>query len=744
MDPHALLPPKPQRQRQAVRWHIGNADRVSIHGVDYTCIENSEKGYIFARVDNPEIKFPYTVAQFDELKELQSFRHEKNGMDLEKARALLHSPVRALMDLPEDERQYVKWKVRACQKFLRMERMGLTTRGEKPLVAALAKIQSELDKEDRTPSGRKRGGRKKNPSHMVVGPKRFLQWVSLYVEHGPLGLVDRYHNCGNREPYYTEEEYEKLAEYARKYCSPERPTIAMLHNAMEVEIEGINATRRRRGLPDLRVPDDDRLRIEIRNLPAFDVMAAREGEEIAINFFRAVNGGVPDLVRPMQRVEADEWMVHLHTLAIDVGLWAFLTPEMREKAKKVRVWVGAAICCTTRCVVGLTVAPTASSESTRMLLRMALADKSAMAAAVGAETPWEYRGSPDEFVVDEGPSNINDDIPFICADLGIAFKTPQAEMPTQRGKIERLFYTVDLKSITRFSGRTFKNPVVRGKYESRARACVTVHELCALLVRFIVDEYHNTPHAGLGGETPRRCWLDLTKKYPPTVPPGRDKIRTAFGEDMRATLEPTGIRVFGNFYRSPRAQTLFETVGKVEVDIRVDTEDLGAISLKQPGGWLTLLGPEDMNGISLKVWGDAQDSVRRPQADLNKVVWPVARRAIAYAIQADQETRKRLLVQYRPMSGADFEHARRRLWIAVEYRDENVSIVPAAPPDLFDGALPTGGTAPRRIDPSPPAALPAPTPQKKTARRPGAAAAAAVIQQHPRKKPRRKWQVKER
>jgi hypothetical protein len=79
--------------------------------------------------------------------------------------------------------------------------------------------------------------------------------------------------------------------------------------------------------------------------------------------------------------------VHLHTLAMDVGLWHSLTPEMQQKAEKVRVWMGAAMCCTTRCITGLTIAPTANSQSVRMLLRMSLTDKSAMARAVGAQTP---------------------------------------------------------------------------------------------------------------------------------------------------------------------------------------------------------------------------------------------------------------------------------------------------------------------------------------------------------------------
>jgi putative transposase len=402
----------------------------------------------------------------------------------------------------------------------------------------------------------------------------------------------------------------------------------------------------------------------------------------------------------MQRVEADEMLVHLHTLAMDVGLWHALTPEMQQKAEKVRVWMGAAMCCTTRCITGLTIAPTANSQSIRMLLRMSLTDKSAMASAVGALTPWEYNGTIDEFYVDEGSSNINEDVPLDCAELKIGFNVPQAEMPTQRGKIERLLHTLDIRGIARFSGRTFKNPVVRGKYEAMARACVTVHELCALIVRFIVDQYHNVPNGGLGGEAPRACWLRLSKKYPPIAPPDGHKIRTVFGEDMEATLEPSGIRVFGNWYRSPQVQKLFEALGKVKVTVRVDTEDLGAISLMQPGGWWTVLGPDFMDGVSLAVWENAHESLRRQQVDFEKMVKPVVLGAIAYAMKGDQETRKRLLVQYRPMTGEDFERARRKNWIGVNFRNAN-DRPPRGPVDLFARALPVGRTAPTAAETAP-------------------------------------------
>ena len=750
MRAHEFLPPKPRRQRRAMRWHFGNTDIVSIHGIPCVCVKNDEAGYVFARIDNLEITFPLSRDEFEDVRDLQSFGFERDGMDPDKALAALQAPTRSLMDLPPEERHYVQWKVRACEKFLCMQARGLVSKYKPSLKAALKTIQSELDEEGRKAARngkRPRGGwnRHDQPgSYPMVGPDQFRKnWLKRYLAKGPLGLCDRYHNCGNHDPYYNHEEYEVLLRYVWRYLSRERPTIAELWRDMDEEFGTTNAERRRAGKPDLRVPNKDLLRIEIGRLPKFDVVAARHGEDVARNMFKPVVGGVPDLKRPMQRIEADDWLTHLHVLATEVKLWEWISPELREKADKVRATLSAAICCTTRCLPAVTLALETGSSNTRMLLRMCLTDKSSVAQFVGCETPWEYRALPNVFVVDEGSPFVNDDSQAICTDLRIAFKSPQAEMPRQRGKIERWFQTMDIRGIARFAGRAFSNPVVRGKYEALARACVTVEELAALIVRFIVDVYHNSPHAGLGGETPRACWLRLTKKRPPTVPPGKHQIRKAFGQDFIATVQGSGIEIFGNWYQSAEVQKVFETEGNVEVTVRVDSEDLGAISLRRPGGWLTVLGPEIMNGVSVAVWDIALADLRRQNKNLQYLVRPVVHHAIAYAKKADEATRKRLTILYRPMSPEDLIQARARMRVGVRYRDENVC-PPTAPTDIFANAVAVGDAAPKAAAATPETLAPAAKPRRKSKAAHKRETAAPISNvRHSRQRPPRNWTYKE-
>lgn len=77
----------------------------------------------------------------------------------------------------------------------------------------------------------------------------------------------------------------------------------------------------------------------------------------------------------------------------------------------------------------MTLALSTGASNTKQLLRMCVSDKTALARSIGCETPWEYRGTMDTFVVDEGSALLNAETEFVCTDLGIAFKSPQINTP---------------------------------------------------------------------------------------------------------------------------------------------------------------------------------------------------------------------------------------------------------------------------------------------------------------------------
>jgi hypothetical protein len=770
---HELLPPKPPRSRQAVRWDIRETAVLSLMGEQCVRKKCDKNGFLFETLSEPKRTISLTFEEFDLLKDGYEFDIDHVGATPGKAAAVLHSDEDMITKLDDDERELVKHKLIAVQKFLALQARGAASRYRQNLAPVLAKMQEEL-----FPRKKTRGGKMGDPTFELVGPKRFLEWVDAYLEKGPLGLANQYNLCGNHEDRYSRNERAILMDCVYRYLSREAPTISSLWRAMESEIANINRALIKaagldlqdyegedlarvskdfkkhmdaRGVALQTCPAVDLLRIEIRRLPPFDVVAARKGEEAAMRFFHPSKGGVEGLIRPMQRVEADDWKTHLHTLVMELRpLWDAISPELREAAPKKRCVFSAAICCTTRVIPAMTLALGAGAANTKQLLRMCVSDKTALARSIGCETPWEYRATMDTFVADEGSALLNAETSFVCTDLGIAFKSPQINTPQQRPKIERFFQTLDIRALLRFSGRAFSNPVVRGKYESLARTCVTVEELAALIVRFVVDEYHNLPHAGLGGQTPRQRWLELTKKRAPTVPPGPSRVRLAFGEKFDVTLQAQGIEIFGNWYTSPRTDWLFQNVPQRDYEVKVDGEDLGAISLLVNGRWETVRGPDVMKSVSVAVWEAALADLRRQNKDLQALIQPVVHRAVEFAQKADAEMRKRLSILYRPKTREELQALRTRTTQTVKYRAE-VLKPPAGPLDILAGRIPVGTKAPPR-DQDRAAPTPVQTPGEpvgettrgKRAGKPKkrAKAGESALAPQSSKKPARKWVVK--
>ena len=721
---HELLPPKLPRSRRALRWHVGDTAVASLMGE--ACVRKScdKNGFVFETLSEPKRCISLTFEEFDLLKDGYEFDIDHVGATEGKAKAVLHSDEDMIANLDDEERELVTNKLAAVNKFLAMKARGAASRYRQNLGPILEKMQTEL-----FPKAPTRGGQMEEPSFKLVGPKRFLEWVDAYLEMGPLGLVNQYHLCGRYDPRYGWEERLILMDFVYGYLSRDCPTIVHQWGDMEKEFAKINGGRIEaagldlkdyegidlarvikdfkehmdaRGVALLTCPAIDLLRVEIRRLPPFDVIAARKGEEAAMRFFHPSKGGVQGLIYPMERVEADDWKTHLHTLVMELPtIWYAISPELREAAPKKRCVFSAAICCKTRVIPAMTLALTAGASNTKQLLRMCLVDKTALARSIGCETPWEYRATIGTFVVDEGTPLLNAQTQLICTDLGIAFKSPQINTPQQRPKIERFFQTLDIKGLLRFSGRAFSNPQVRGKYESLARACVTVEELAALIVRFVIDVYHNLSHAGLGGETPRACWLRLTKTRAPFSPPGPNRIRLAFGEKFTSTLQAQGIEIFGNWYTSLPTDWLFQNVPEREYDVKVDGEDLGAISIlvktetvdgREKEEWKTVVGPEVMKGVSVAVWDAVLADLRRQNQDLQNLIKPVVHRAIEFAQKGDAETRKRLSILYRPKNLEELQAL--RMQINVTVRHHKAPLKPQDKPiDVLARRIPVGTKA---------------------------------------------------
>lgn len=101
----------------------------------------------------------------------------------------------------------------------------------------------------------------------------------------------------------------------------------------------------------------------------------------------------------------------------------------------------------------------------------------------------QRRGRPMRLYVDNGSNYRSQHLALVCAKLGIALIHSRPHQPEGRGKQERWFRTVRAQFLTRLT------PADTESLDALNRRLWTW-----------VEEYHQTPHAGLQGRTPLDQW----------------------------------------------------------------------------------------------------------------------------------------------------------------------------------------------------------------------------------------------
>ncbi|PZQ87220.1 MAG: hypothetical protein DI534_14965 [Leifsonia xyli] len=613
-------------------WHFDPTDRIEIDHRHYTWAGTSEHCYTFTAFDDPNVNIALSFENFEAKRKSVGFGYCPQYFNIEVAAERERLKSEYFADLTEKRRSKALWKLDHVRLFLELENAGKTARSDDKLKESVKQITSILSarpKEERKNAGSFGQTKRAAPKHRTL-----LAWVNRYEDGGchPLSLVDDAHRSGNRDGRFDAEVLALMAKHRDSYCTRARETRTATYNALLDDIEGMNIKREAKGFGWLQGPTFKAYSNYINELGPFHIYAGRRGLDAAVKRFRGSYGGV-SVVRPGQLVEMDEWQIQLHTLFVASGVWDLLSSEQRSKVEKERRWLCVALDVATISVMGMRLAKTSSVDNALNTLRMACSDKSAYAAAVGAETPWYATCGIEMLRTDNGSSLISERFRGAAVDLGITPDIAPAAFPELRAHIERLFGTFDRQLIGKFLGRSFSGVSEKGDEDPRDFATLTVDELCDVLVRFVVDVYHNSPHGGLNGETPYNAWKRLTKLYKPRMPADSHRMRAAFGIEVERKIETRGIRVLGLYYNDDWLMKLWRASGKRTQKVRLGPDDLGAISVRSSeGNWVTVpCVDEEMRGVQVETWIAAErDLARRfkQEADLAKPIIMRALRAI--------------------------------------------------------------------------------------------------------------------
>lgn len=592
-------------------------DAIRVDEIEYASAKKSPGGYVLRRLDQPEICEEFTHAELFALQAADRLVVARNYHRSGKALARLGTTDMMLTDL--EGTRMTKWSVRheLCEAFLAAEAENKVSRSDKSMSPF---IMEWLKQKIETEIGRFGSviDLQSPPS-----PTALRRWLRRYeaCDFDPIALVDGHGRSGNRDDRLHPDARERMNEWVEKYKSNLKPSIAQLYRAMRADFH-LEARH-------LSVPSRNTFTRAIKQLDPFHVLAAREGEAVARRKLYAVRARI-DVSRPLERVEMDEQMVPLQSMLVERDLWDTLPEKLKYGISHSRVWLSKLIDVYSKVVLGFVLTPAPSAASALATLRMGLEDKTELARSLGCDTAWYMFGVPEVIVTDSGSNFRSKAFRAAALDLGCSIMIAPAGLPQMRGTIERSFRTDAQRFYSMFPGRTFSDVVAKGEYDSEANIAVTQMELARLLVRYFVDVYHNTPHGGLGGETPLEAWNRGVARFGVLPPPSKDVIRHIFSTPCECRIGNRGVRVAGLHYQSLALQNARRALKGKPILLRVDTENIDHVSARGPDGWFTVpCSTNGFEGVSLETWRAAQADLRRRHASVAALSEDVVHRAIA-------------------------------------------------------------------------------------------------------------------
>ncbi|WP_226551932.1 Mu transposase C-terminal domain-containing protein [Celeribacter naphthalenivorans] len=486
----------------------------------------------------------------------------------------------------------------------------------------------------------------------------------------PMTLAPRKTGSGWISGYFSHDVEALLQDCVLTYANVNRPTMEEVIEQTRLRFKEENTNRAAANLKPLHTPSPATIRRRINALDPFETDCARFGLDATRKKYAMWSGGL-DVQFPMERIEVDEWQVDLITYFTIVGLYQIMTDEQRRALPKGRRWIYAAIDCASRCILGLLIVENPSAEAAVQLLNMIVTDKSDLARALGAQSPWNQHGGISSVACDTGTAFFADAFVAAVNGLGGIMQFAPVKIPELRGRIERPFGTLTTGLMPRLSGRTFSNPLERGDYDSEGNAALDDDDLARILTYFIVDYYHNKPHGGLGGQTPANRWKELVRDRGISAPPDRHVRRTVLGHEFERILSKRGIRFFGNFYSCPELREKFKRSRNRKFTIRIDPEDIGEISIRIGNEWHSASPVKgNFDGISLADWIAENRVLLQRYASEAELTEDVRDRAIANIRAIDKAARLRAGITPQNAGKTQLAQIERSLFQAQQLPDE--------------------------------------------------------------------------
>jgi putative transposase len=588
-------------------------DEIVLSGIPFRAVDETDKGFVLVRVDGEGVAEFFEHATLSRRANAGLLTHNRNKYRPVDVVQEAHSSTDLLNTLSDEAQHEVRFRLAMVDAANELHAEGLLKRVEESIRANLPEIRNRAGKMLEL-NETNESGRLKRDELIAgnVGASTLRKWMKKHDNGGAYALVDKRHMRGSRARRLSPDELFILSREVGKFVDPQRPTKETIFQNVQRAFRKANDERGKLSL--LEAPSRETVRKEINKIDPFLAMCGREGLAKAKAKFAPLRRGL-EVTRPLERVEIDDYDIDLMSIFAESGVLQYFSQESLKSlgltGEKGRWVVSAAICCATKCIVGMCITRNPSSQSALKTIEMTTRDKGIWSDAVGALTPWNQYGTIGLLVADNGSAFTAINTKVAMKDLGIAYINPPKGPKELRGTIERVFGTMAQSLLPRLTGRTFSDVVEKGDYDSEGKTALKVEDVCEALIRWVVDIYHRTPHRSLSGQTPQECWDALTDKYGVTPPPDLRTRRLVFGTKLERKVGKHGIRVLNINYHHPSITEWLLRNDDREVNIRWYPSDIGAVAVEIDGEWIEVPSVfKRYQGVTATTWQATLTSLR--------------------------------------------------------------------------------------------------------------------------------------
>ena len=361
----------------------------------------------------------------------------------------------------------------------------------------------------------------------VVSGSTLRDWYSRWRNSGRMlgAIAPLTHRRGNAEPKLDPAVRAIIADAVReKWLTLEAPPMTVVYDLICRRVEQLNEGRLGGALAQ---PSEMAVRRWTdANIDSYTETFFRKGRKEADHQFRLIRRA-PVAIRPLQIVEFDE--TPLDIILVDSN------GKPRSRAN-----LTAGICVATGMIAGWHLGYEKPSWSTVMqALRMAVLKKDL--GDSGAEIPYPVFGVPEMIKVDNGPAYRSTSLVAAAGQLQFELRLVPVGKPNLKGKVERFFREVSKDFLSVFPGKTFSNVQLRGDYDSKGYAKMTLETARRLFMRWVVDIYHNRPNSRCFGQTPLERWEALAG-CGVRMPPEAVDLAPMIGLVVNRTIQADGSR----------------------------------------------------------------------------------------------------------------------------------------------------------------------------------------------------------